>query len=349
MLFVSDTLRSGRGKEQTELVHALVRDSADAITFLEQHLQTNLSVVSLLGGHSAARTHRAPAGPKPLNVGLAIMQGLERAARASSLVSIVTNARATGLLSDATGRVTGVKYVLKRDGGEEEDQELHADAVVLATGGYSTDRTGLLAEYNSELTKLPSTNAVWRSAGEGVRMGRALGARLALMEYVQVHPTALVDPADPDASFVILAGEALRGDGGILINASGKRFADELTYRDTLTAAINRHGSRIRLPQERMTLAPTAYLVLNNRSASKFGEAIAFYSFKKLARRYANLAEFCNASGIPYDTAAETFKNVSEAASGVREDEFGRKSFAGGVYSVDGELNFKKMFRSSFL
>jgi FAD-dependent fumarate reductase len=53
-----------------------------------------------------------------------------------------------------------------------------------------------------------------------------------------VHPTGLVDPTNPRAAFVILAGEALRGNGGIFVSTEGKRFVNELGYRDHLSAAI---------------------------------------------------------------------------------------------------------------
>lgn len=42
------------------------------------------------------------------------------------------------------------------------------------------------------------------------------------MEWVQVHPTGLVHPDDPDAKVKWLAAEALRGVGGIMIDRHGK-------------------------------------------------------------------------------------------------------------------------------
>jgi aspartate oxidase len=47
-----------------------------------------------------------------------------------------------------------------------------------------------------------------------------------------------VDPADRQARSKILAPEALRGHGGILINAAGCRFVDELATRDIVTRAM---------------------------------------------------------------------------------------------------------------
>ena len=62
-------------------------------------------------------------------------------------------------------------------------------------------------------------------------MGEAIGARSIDLEWVQVHPTGLVEPDDPEAKIKFLAAEALRGVGGLVINANGERFCNELGRR----------------------------------------------------------------------------------------------------------------------
>lgn len=59
------------------------------------------------------------------------------------------------------------------------------------------------------------------------------------LSKVQVHPTGLVNPADPNYLSKMLAPEAMRGSGGVLLTGSGKRFCDELDTRAKVTAAIN--------------------------------------------------------------------------------------------------------------
>ena len=58
------------------------------------------------------------------------------------------------------------------------------------------------------------------------------------MAKVQVHPTGLVDPKEPEAKVKFLAAEALRGVGGLLLDNEGQRFADELGHRDYVTGRI---------------------------------------------------------------------------------------------------------------
>jgi aspartate oxidase len=58
------------------------------------------------------------------------------------------------------------------------------------------------------------------------------------LNYVQVHPTGLVHPDDPNAKVKFLAAEALRGVGGIMLDGDGRRFCNELGTRDYCTAQM---------------------------------------------------------------------------------------------------------------
>merc|ERR1719498_198202 len=78
-------------------------------------------------------------------------------------------------------------------------------------------------------------------------MGEAVGASSVDLEWVQVHPTGLVKPDDPDAKVKFLAAEALRGVGGIVLDAQGKRFANELGRRDYVTGEMWKNKPPFRL------------------------------------------------------------------------------------------------------
>jgi succinate dehydrogenase/fumarate reductase flavoprotein subunit len=77
------------------------------------------------------------------------------------------------------------------------------------------------------MLKLSTTNGD-HCTGDGIKMAEAIGAECVDLNWVQVHPTGLVHPDEPDAKVKFLAAEALRGVGGIVLNAEGKRFANEL-------------------------------------------------------------------------------------------------------------------------
>jgi L-aspartate oxidase len=113
---------------------------------------------------------------------------------------------------------------------------VHAGAVLLATGG--------AGQVFRETTNPPI------ATGDGVMLAWFAGARVADLEFVQFHPTALDVPGKPR----FLLSEALRGEGAELLNASGERFmtryesAGELASRDLVSRAIVREQGRTRAP-----------------------------------------------------------------------------------------------------
>ena len=152
-------------------------------------------------------------------------------------VKIIKKARVTKIVKDQTGAVIGAEYEHKGK------IETAYGPVVLATGGYAADFTSdsLLKKYRPELWDLPTTNGE-HCTGDGQKLAMAIGARGVDLEKVQVHPTGLVDPKEPDAKVKFLAAEALRGVGGLLLDNQGQRFVDELQHRDFVTGKIWENG-----------------------------------------------------------------------------------------------------------
>merc|ERR1719487_274503 len=83
----------------------------------------------------------------------------------------------------------------------------------------------------------------------------AIGADSLDLEWVQVHPTGLVKPDDADAKVKFLAAEALRGVGGLLLDAEGNRFANELGRRDYVTGEMWKNKAPFRLVLNEATSA----------------------------------------------------------------------------------------------
>src|SRR5207237_7646696 len=106
--------------------------------------------------------------------------------------------------------------------------EIIAEAIVLATGG-----CGQVYRYTTN----PQV-----ATGDGYAIAHRAGARLADMEFVQFHPTALDTPENP----LQLISEAVRGEGAVLLNEDGKRFMlerhrlAELAPRDVVAREIFR-------------------------------------------------------------------------------------------------------------
>ena len=103
-----------------------------------------------------------------------------------------------------------------------------ADAVVLCTGGHTR------IWKNSSSRKDENT-------GDGYHLGLKAGCELSDMEMVQFHPTGMVLPKELSGTLVT---EAVRGEGGILLNSLGERFMNkydserlELSTRDKVAMA----------------------------------------------------------------------------------------------------------------
>ncbi|MGD2138392.1 MAG: succinate dehydrogenase flavoprotein subunit [Gammaproteobacteria bacterium] len=128
---------------------------------------------------------------------------------------------AIDLIRDAEGCVLGA-LVLEIASGEL--QVIEAKATLLATGG-----AGQLYRTN--------TNALINT-GDGMGMALRAGIPLQDMEFFQFHPTGI-------AGRGMLISEAVRGEGGYLVNAGGERFmeryaptAKDLASRDVVSRAI---------------------------------------------------------------------------------------------------------------
>ncbi|KUL01140.1 MAG: Succinate dehydrogenase flavoprotein subunit, partial [Methanoculleus marisnigri] len=128
------------------------------------------------------------------------------------------------LIKDENGAVAGA-IALDRDGSL---MLFRSDATVLATGG-GTQAYDI------------STNSA-AGTGDGFAMAYRAGAELIDMEMIQFHPTGAVYPYDARGRLVT---EAVRGEGGILLNARRERFMErydpermELSTRDVVARAI---------------------------------------------------------------------------------------------------------------
>ncbi|CAL1708060.1 unnamed protein product [Somion occarium] len=194
-IFFDDTKQSARELARDDLIRVLTGRSGDAVNWLQDKFGLDLSKVSRLGGHTQPRTHRGSAQFPGMVMTYAQMERLEDLAVSNpERVKIKKKARVVKLLKDEQGAVIGVEYTV---GGKSE---IAYGPVILATGGYAADFTenSLLKKYRPEYYNLPTTNGD-HCTGDGQKLALEIGASAIDLEKVQVHPTGLVDPKEPDA------------------------------------------------------------------------------------------------------------------------------------------------------
>ncbi len=218
---LADTLAAGAGLCDPTAARTIVArapEVVDALTALGARFDYEPDgriALGLEAGHGQRRiVHAADA------TGREIMRATVEAVRRTPSITVLENAVALDLLTDAAGvagllaRIDGLTTVLR------------GRAVVLATGGLG----GL---YRHTTNPLGNT-------GAGIAMAARAGAVLADLEFVQFHPTALDVGQDP----MPLVSEAVRGEGAILIDATGERFMAsaypraELEPRDVVSRAV---------------------------------------------------------------------------------------------------------------
>jgi len=206
-LHAEDTLAAGRGLSRPSAVAALTEEAPARIRDLEELGVEFDEGLGLEGGHGRRRVAHAGGAA----TGDRVARALAERVLAHPRIHVVEG---EGMLAL---RRRGDRCI----GVATDRRTIAARATLLATGGASAlwERT----------TNPPG------SLGDGMAAAYRAGAALADLEFVQFHPTTLVDST-------LLLSEALRGEGALLLDARGHRFTDELAPRDVVAREIAARG-----------------------------------------------------------------------------------------------------------
>jgi L-aspartate oxidase len=227
-----DTIGAGAGTTDPEMAALVARDAAARIDDLISYgapFDRNADGTLALGreaAHSAARIVHVTGD----RAGAEVTRTLAERALATPSIEILEGFHAIELAME-DGRATGL-FARYGSGANAKLVLFRAPAIIFATGG-------LGALY------AVTTNPL-EARGEGLGMAARAGAVIADAEFVQFHPTAIAVGRDPAP----LATEALRGEGAILIDETGRRFMPsvhpdaELGPRDVVARAIHREIGR---------------------------------------------------------------------------------------------------------
>ena len=229
MIHASDTLREGESIADYEKVEVLCRNAADAITELVNwgarfHREKDGRLTQrFFGAHTYRRTVFCGdwTGQEIIRV---LMEQVNQ-----QKIKMIDNVYIMKLLKldndDGSSEVNGAFGV---DTENKEFVRFECKSLILAAGGYTR-------------VYPVSSSRLFENYGEGIALAYEAGVDLVDMEMVQFHPTGMVWP---EKAVGLLATEAIRGEGGILLNSKGERFMKnydpermELAPRDVVARA----------------------------------------------------------------------------------------------------------------
>jgi L-aspartate oxidase len=304
-MHIQDTLTAGAGLCHEEVVRKIVQEGPERIQelirlgmeFTERENGKNGELdLTKEGGHSKRRIlHSRDV------TGREIERALLGAVEAHPNIKIFEDHLAVDLITlrrmglSMRDRCVGV-YVLNP--AKQRVETVSARHILLATGG-----SGKVYRYT---TNPPI------ATGDGVAMAWRAGVPVANMEFIQFHPTALFHPKLP--SFLI--SEAVRGEGGLLVDASGHRFMEgydpraELAPRDIVARAID--------SEMKKTGAPCVYLDIRHRGR------------EFIETHFPNIVQTCRSVGIdPVEEPIPVVPAAHYQCGGVVADIDGRTRLAG--------------------
>merc|ERR1712178_91849 len=279
----------------------LCGNSGADVDWLIEKFDLDLSLLARLGGHSQPRTHRGKERFPGMTITYALIQMLEKISEKTDRGRIITKACVNKLIMNGNA-VVGCEYA------KAGTQYKEFGPVVFASGGFGADfgQDSLLAKYRPDLLHLPTTNGE-HCTGDGIKLGEAIGAKTIDLEWVQVHPTGLVKPDDPDAKVKFLAAEALRGVGGLVLDANGKRFANELGRRDYVTGEMWKNK-------------PPFRLCLNKAASDEIIWHCKHYTGRGVMKYYDNGKALAADMGVPLSVLEETHQGHYDAAKKMEKD-----------------------------
>ncbi len=224
-LHIKDTMIAGKYKNNPKAVEVLVKEGPDDVLKLKElgvEFDTDKDgelLKTLEAGHSRNRiVHHKDF------TGKAVTDKLIEAVKSRKNIDLLEDTLVFSVDKAENGFFIG----MLKDG---EIISTSCSYCLLATGGIG------------RVYKYTTNSAI--ATGDGIAFARKLGAKLMHLDRIQFHPTAFAAEKDRER---FLISEAVRGEGAVLLNCFGERFAHnydergELAPRDVVSEAIIRES-----------------------------------------------------------------------------------------------------------
>ncbi|WP_456295524.1 flavocytochrome c [Vibrio sp. AK197] len=213
---------------QYDLVKILTDNALESVQWLEKiGVEYDKSVVFAPVGALWRRGHK-PIKKYGTAFILALSQYIEEMSG-----TILTDSPAKEFLVE-NGEIKGIIAT----GANGQTITIHANAVVLASGGFGAN-TKMLKQYNTYWSNIADdikTTNSYAMTGDGIVLGQSVGAGLTGMGFTQMMPVA-----DPNTG-ELFSGLQVPPENFVIVNKQGKRFVNEFAGRDVLTKAALAEG-----------------------------------------------------------------------------------------------------------
>lgn len=296
-ILASDIIRKARGQCDEFLAHHVARESAVTIDWLVEKHGIPLSCLDtfLYPGHSRPHMHATAS-----RFGGELLGELLRAvARAG--IDILPSALVTDLYAHTDGTIRGVG-ILRPDGHRET---VGCEALILACNGFGGNKA-LLRKYMPEIAEAHYHGHIGNQ-GHAVLWGEALGASLKDLGSFQGHGSVCTP-------HMIHLGWAAFGDGGIQVNAAGRRFSNETEGYSEQAVKILKQPGGVAWAIWDMRCDAVANSVHNHREARKAGAI----------KNCATVEEIATLIGCETATLRQTINDVAAITRGEKACPWGR-------------------------
>jgi flavocytochrome c len=290
--YIQDTREAGGYIGNSRLIRILCEKSSEALSDLKA-MGADLEDRGLLAGHSRSRTYR-PSGGSP--VGREISSILYETVRKKDIDIRVENKA----LSISRSKQK-LEVLVKNQTGKE--YRIQADSVIIATGGFGGSPE-MVARFNPDLGAFHTTNSA-SATGDFLTLTQNLPVQMIDLGEIQTHPT--VEP-----EFSILITEALRGNGGILLNSRGLRFTDEMDFREELSKSILEQKDSF------------AWLIFD-QSVRESLKSSEYYISNQLTREGDTIIELAEQLLIPSAVLSSSLEKWNESVNNAEDNEFYRE------------------------
>ena len=265
--FFTDTLRAGHYENRRESVDIMIRSSRSVIDDLialgvdfERKADGSLDFTRE-GAHSRPRIafHADITGKEITTKLLAAVRRLPnvRILEHVAMVDVIEEER------DGAPACAGIVAVpVAEEGSTAPADELTAAGAAPTfeiRAAHTLWATGGIGGVYDHSTNFPQLT------GDACYVAQKHGIALEHLDYVQIHPTGLASP-QPGRTFLI--SESCRGEGAVLLDAAGERFAEELQPRDVVAAAIKAQMKKDGTDNEWLSFDPVERDVVKNHFAN---------------------------------------------------------------------------------